>query len=438
MVASTNDHVDTINRAVQNARLTVGHLDPDVATRLAAGEHAYVGDVVATRRNDRRLTTSGGEPVRNRDTWTVTAINDDGSITVSHRGGHGDVTLPADYVHEHVRLGYAATEHGWQSDTVDTAIALTSPVTTRRGLYVAATRGRDDNILCVVTDSDDIAEARDVLDAILAVDRADIPATTQRRALAQSTPRQATADAPTLTPRCEIPDWFPAVLAEAQAPCATPKPARRNSQRGELRQPLQQRARTPFLPKWPPQPPPIETPYTTPRPERSKHAGVIAPRNIDSTPPLAGNAATCATRSTPPSSSSNAPRTTSSAPVDEPAPPSNATPEQSPTSATRTTSSAAATPSTSSTRWLPSVGEHRLHVQALTTWQRWAQGHDLPNGTLHTTFAVLAHQPGVEQQLATALRNDLPGTPIDRGSRVAAHVDLPGVHVAQHDFGIEL
>ena len=84
---------------------------------------------------------------------------------MTHRGGHGDVTLPADYVREHVRLGYAATEHGWQSDTVDTAIALTSPATTRRGLYVAATRGRDDNILCVVTDSDDIAEARDVLEA---------------------------------------------------------------------------------------------------------------------------------------------------------------------------------------------------------------------------------------------------------------------------------
>ena len=57
---------------------------------------------------------------------------------------------------------------------------------------------------------------------------------------------------------------------------------------------------------------------------------------------------------------------------------------------------------------------------------------------VHTTFAVLAHQPGVEQQLATALRTDLRGAPIDRGSRVAAHVDLPGVHVAQHDFGIEL
>ena len=34
-------------------------------------------------------------------------------------------------------------------------VALASPATTRRGLYVAATRGRDTNTLCVVTDSDD-------------------------------------------------------------------------------------------------------------------------------------------------------------------------------------------------------------------------------------------------------------------------------------------
>ena len=87
--------------------------------------------------------TSAGEPVRNRETWTVTAIGTDGSLTVTREQGHGTVTLPADYAHDHVRLGYAATEHGYQSDTVDHSLSLVSPVTTRRGLYVAATRGRD-------------------------------------------------------------------------------------------------------------------------------------------------------------------------------------------------------------------------------------------------------------------------------------------------------
>ena len=46
----------------------------------------------------------------------------DASLTASHPAGHGVVTRPADYVQEHVRLGYAATEHGNQADTVDVAI----------------------------------------------------------------------------------------------------------------------------------------------------------------------------------------------------------------------------------------------------------------------------------------------------------------------------
>ena len=131
--------------------------------------------------------------MRNRETWTVTAIGTDGSLTVTRERGHGAVTLPADYAHDHVRLGYAATEHGYQSDTVDHSLSLVSAVTTRRGLYVAATRGRDDNLLCVVTDSGDVAEARDVLEAILAFDRADIPAVTQRRTLAHQQPARSGA-----------------------------------------------------------------------------------------------------------------------------------------------------------------------------------------------------------------------------------------------------
>ena len=202
LVASTNDHVDAINHAVQVARVAAGQLNPDVAAAIAGGECAHVGDVVATRRNDRTLVTSAGEPVRNRETWTVTAIGTDGSLTVTREQGHGTVTLPADYAHDHVRLGYAATEHGYQSDTVDHSVSLVSAVTTRRGLYVAATRGRDQNLLCVVTDSTDVAEARDTLETILAFDRADIPAVTQRRTLAHQQPAEAARQRPTRRALC--------------------------------------------------------------------------------------------------------------------------------------------------------------------------------------------------------------------------------------------
>ena len=141
--------------------------------------------------------------VHNRDTWTVVATHPDGTLTVSRADGSETVTLPPDYVAEHVRLGYAATEHGQQGDTVDVGIALTSPATTHRGLYVAATRGRDDNRIHVITDHDDLTEARDILDGVLTHDWADIPAMTQRRHLAQ-------IDGPTerLHPETPVPDWI--------------------------------------------------------------------------------------------------------------------------------------------------------------------------------------------------------------------------------------
>ncbi len=121
---------------------------------------------------------------------------------MTHNDGHGGVTLPARYASEHVRLGYAATEPGNQSDTETVSVTLATSATTARGLYVAMTRGQQENLVLVVTDSHDLDEARDVLETILATDRADVPATTQRRELAKQD-RQ-----PALQPRCSIPDWF--------------------------------------------------------------------------------------------------------------------------------------------------------------------------------------------------------------------------------------
>ena len=218
MVASSNDHVDAINAAVQSARLAAGHFDPDLSVTIAGGERAHPGDVVATRRNDRRLITTAWESVRNRETWTVSSVHADGSITVTQDQGHGTVTLPVEYVHAHVRLGYAATEHGYESATVTAGVELASTATTRRGLYVGVTRGRDENLICVITESHDVAEARDVLEAILAVDRADIPAVTQRRTLASQPPPAITRPAPTASRpgRCRIPDWFAEVLSDAR------------------------------------------------------------------------------------------------------------------------------------------------------------------------------------------------------------------------------
>ena len=202
ITAATNDHVDAINRSVRQHRARTGDTDTTIIASIADGVVA-VGDIVATRRNHRRLHTTSGDIVRNRERWTVTAINAAGDLTVTDLTGTGTVTLPAEYAMEHVRLGYAATEYGTQSATETASITLAGPATTGRGLYVAMTRGRDDNRVYVVTDTGDPTEARDVLEGIVASDRADIPAVVQRRQLAHQD-RQP----PRPQPRCQVPDWF--------------------------------------------------------------------------------------------------------------------------------------------------------------------------------------------------------------------------------------
>ena len=209
ITAATNEHVDEINRTIRQLRARFGDTDTTTIAWVADGPVA-IGDIVATRRNHRQLHTTSGDIVRNREMWTVTAVNDHGDLTVTDLSGSSTVTLPADYAEEHVRLGYAATEYGTQSATETASITLAGPATTGRGLYVAMTRGRDDNRVYVVTDTHEMSDARDVLEGIVASDRADVPAVVQRRQLAQQD-RQP----PRPQPRCQVPDWFHDLRADA-------------------------------------------------------------------------------------------------------------------------------------------------------------------------------------------------------------------------------
>ena len=60
------------------------------------------------------------------------------------------MTLPADYVAEHVELGWAVTGYGNQGDTVDIGIAVLEPTTSRNHTYVALTRGRTANHALII------------------------------------------------------------------------------------------------------------------------------------------------------------------------------------------------------------------------------------------------------------------------------------------------
>ena len=435
LVASTNDHVDTINQSVQQARLDRGHLDPGARTGIAGGETARVGDVIATRRNDRRLVTTSGEPVRNRDTWTVAAIRADGSITVTHRGGHGEVTLPADYAAEHVRLGYAATEHGWQSDTVDTGIALTSPATTRRGLYVAATRGRDSNILCVVTDSEDVAEARDVLDTIVSVDRADVPAVTQRRSLAQTTPQPT----PSVTsPRFPIPDWFPPLLADARHRLAEAEA--REAQRVQHRTEATTSARhadcnlAAVASATAPDRDALHYAITRAAAARQRYAA--AQRKLDAAPRRERRSLRCDVELTQQQldrAEGYLERTRQ---------------RTAPAAAQHARAVADQQVAHEHLRRCdiveelgaayPSAAGLRLRVDALATWQHWADGADIPTRKVRSVYELLRQSPGDERRLASVLPIGVEKRNVSRGSAQTHARGHPAHPQADRGLGVEI
>ncbi|MCB0968657.1 MAG: relaxase domain-containing protein, partial [Ilumatobacter sp.] len=183
ITSTRNEHVTAINHHIQNSRLLSADLDTGTATQIVGGT-VMVGDVVATRHNDRRLRTTTGDSIRNRHRWTITHTSHDG-VTVTRLGGHGTITLPTDYVRQHVELAYATTEHGAQGDTADRSITLATNATSGRNLYVGMTRGRTDNTTLVVTETHDLNEAINILEAAITLDRSDLPAVAQRRALAE-------------------------------------------------------------------------------------------------------------------------------------------------------------------------------------------------------------------------------------------------------------
>lgn len=180
LVAETGDAVGVLNQRARAELILSGAVDATAEALLRDEAAASVGDIVITRKNDRRL-RSGRDWVRNGARWQVLAVRHDGSLRVRNtvRAGARPITLPADYVAAHVDLGYAVTAYRAQGITTDTAHAVVEPGTTRENLYVAMTRGRASNTAYVVTSRPDDnhsarhpgdrpdASARDILVGVL-------------------------------------------------------------------------------------------------------------------------------------------------------------------------------------------------------------------------------------------------------------------------------
>ncbi|TFC31357.1 TrwC relaxase [Cryobacterium sp. TMT1-3] len=158
LISDSNEAVAALNVRARTELILEGRVNALYEVALHDGTRAAVGDMVITRRNDRRLFASRGW-VRNGDRWNVIGVHRNGSVEVQRQGRRwgSAVLLPASYLAQHVDLGYAVTSHRAQGLTTDTAHVVVAPSMPRENLYVAMTRGREANTAYVAVDRPDIA-----------------------------------------------------------------------------------------------------------------------------------------------------------------------------------------------------------------------------------------------------------------------------------------
>lgn len=129
---------------------------------LADENLAGDGDLIETRHNDHEIRARDGRSVTNRDRYRVIGRNADGRL-LARRVADGDddgpeIELRADYVREHVELGYAGTVHSAQGRTVEVVRPVIDAGTSREHLYVMMTRAQQLAIGYVVVDDDRAAD----------------------------------------------------------------------------------------------------------------------------------------------------------------------------------------------------------------------------------------------------------------------------------------
>jgi conjugative relaxase-like TrwC/TraI family protein len=191
MLAPTRELVTQLNARARSARL--GGTTPGREVELWDENRASAGDVIITRRNDRRLGVSNTDWVKNGDRWTITTVTPDGALNVQHTESGLSAVLPAGYVAAHVDLGYACTVHTAQGLTADSMHGIITGQESRQLLYTMLTRGRDANHVYVpVTGAPDehpqVVEqmtrpvtAVEILETVIARDVAAVSATTTAR-----------------------------------------------------------------------------------------------------------------------------------------------------------------------------------------------------------------------------------------------------------------
>jgi conjugative relaxase-like TrwC/TraI family protein len=161
LLVDTNEQAALISAQLRAELVRLGRVEEQGVPLGSQDTMAGVGDLVQARRNGWQLAGVHGNrrgPI-NREQYRVLKTRDDGGLVVAPilgRTSAGEqlgerMTLPGDYVVEHVALGYASTVHAAQGLTVDTTHSIVTARTGPAALYVGMSRGCGANTAYVVT-----------------------------------------------------------------------------------------------------------------------------------------------------------------------------------------------------------------------------------------------------------------------------------------------
>ena len=162
LLAGTNEEAAALARMVREQLAERGRLGGPSMVTLSDGNQAGTGDLVRARLNTR--IDAGGQSLSNRDMIRITGWRRAGSLLTAEAvrqtrdgGWTAPFLVPASYLAEHAELGYAGNVFTSQGRTVDATYGLVTESMTRDLAYVMATRGRERNVLFVVTGPPDPA-----------------------------------------------------------------------------------------------------------------------------------------------------------------------------------------------------------------------------------------------------------------------------------------
>jgi hypothetical protein len=161
LMAHDRDDCRELSRMIRDDLIHLGLVDAGPSVQITEGERASAGDVIVCRENDSRVETDRGHKLTNGDIFKIERVFGNGAWVrrvlaadrqtswmrlAEHAFFYGESKLRSV-----TDLAYVVTGHKGMGGTVRGGQALVTGTEPREWLYVAMTRGTEDNTVAVIT-----------------------------------------------------------------------------------------------------------------------------------------------------------------------------------------------------------------------------------------------------------------------------------------------